>query len=160
MFTVYGLRFTGWRLEGGIVGRCLEARTGFGNMRQFTMTYDAGIGILCRQFLEQGEHRGLLGLSPGVIRMTFLIETALVADTEGTTVVVAGMSPTDILRENGDDGAVTTDIIMIGGLTETGHASGDQVVDAERSVAARGAAVNDQQFDCRMLQFFFRHSNF
>ena len=61
------------------------------------MTYDAGIGILCRQFLEQGEHRGLLGLSPGVIRMTFLIETALVADTEGTTVVVAGMSPTDIL---------------------------------------------------------------
>ena len=70
------------------------------------------------------------------------------------------MSPTDILRQDGDDGAVTTDIIMIGRLTEAGDARGDQVVDAERPVTARGAAVNNEQFDCRMLQFFFRHSNF
>ena len=120
-------------------------------MRNLTMAYDAGIGILCRQFLEQGEHRSLLGLSPGVIRMTFLIETALVADTEIATVVVAGMSPTDILRENGYDGTVTTDIIMIGRLTEAGHTSRNQVVDAEGLVAARGAAVNNEQFDCRMI---------
>ena len=46
------------------------------------MAHDTGIGILCRQFLEQGEHRGLLGFSPGVIGMTFLIETTFVADAE------------------------------------------------------------------------------
>ena len=45
-------------------------------------------------------------------------------------------------------------------MTEAGDARGDQVVDAERPVTARGAAVNNEQFDCRMLQFFFRHNNF
>ena len=115
------------------------------------MPNDPGIRILCREFLEQGEHRGLLGLSPGVGRTPLLIQPTLVADAERATVVVAGMSPTDILRENGDDGTVTTDIIMIGRLTEAGHACSDQVVDAEGLVAARGAAVNNEQFDCRML---------
>ena len=124
------------------------------------MPNDPGIRILGRQFPEQGEHRSLLGLSPGVGRTPLLIQPTLVADTERATVVVAGMSPTDILRQDGDDGAVTTDIIMIGRLTEAGDARGDQVVDAERPVTARGAAVNNEQFDCRMLQFFFRHSNF
>ena len=93
-------------LERRIVGRCREARTILGNvrkltsltavttqpimnefdwhslLRQFTMPHDAGIGILGRQFLEEGEHRSLLGFSPGVIRMTFFIETAFVADAE------------------------------------------------------------------------------
>lgn len=123
------------------------------------MTYDTGIGILGGQFLEQGEHRSLLGLSPGVIRTTFLIEPALVADAERATVVVTGMSATDILWENGDDGAVATDVIMVGGLAEAGHTCGDQGFDAERLIAARGTAVNDQQFDSRMLEFYFRHRN-
>ena len=107
------------------------------------MPNDPGIRILGRQFLEQGEHRSLLGLSPGVGRTPLLIQPTLVADTERATVVVAGMSPTDILWENGDDGAVATDIIMIGGLAEAGHASRNQVFDAERPVAAGCAAVND-----------------
>ena len=46
------------------------------------MTYDAGIGILCRQFLEEGEHGSLLGFSPGVIGTALLIETTFVADAE------------------------------------------------------------------------------
>ena len=107
-------------LERRIVGRCREARTILGNvrkltsltavttqpimnefdwhslLRQFTMPHDAGIGILCRQFLEEGEHRSLLGFSPGIVSTTFLIETAFVANAEGTTVVMTGMSTTDI----------------------------------------------------------------
>ena len=141
-------------LKGGVVGGCQKAGAGLGNMGKFIMTYDTGIGVLRGEVLEEGEHRCLLSLGPGIYSTAFLIQTAFVADAERTTVVVAGMSPTDILRENGDDVAVTTDIIMIGGLAETGHACGDQVVDAERPVTARGAAVNNEQFDCRMLQFF------
>ena len=51
-------------------------------MWQFAMTHDAGIGILGGQILEQGEHGSLLGLSPGVVGTTFLIEAAFVADAE------------------------------------------------------------------------------
>ena len=138
-------------LKGGIIGGSHEAGTGLDDMGKFVMTYDTGIGVLRDEVLEEGEHRCLLSLGPGIYSTAFLIQTAFVADAERTTVVVAGMSPTDILRENGDYVAVTTDIIMIGGLAETGHACGDQVVDAEGLVAARGAAVNNEQFDCRML---------
>ena len=70
------------RLERGVVGRCQKARTILGDMWQFTMTHDAGIGILGGQILEQGEHGSLLGLSPGVVGTTFLIEAAFVADAE------------------------------------------------------------------------------
>ena len=146
-------------LKGGIIGGSHEAGTGLDDMGKFVMTYDTGIGVLRDEVLEEGEHRCLLSLGPGIYSTAFLIQTSLVADAERTTVVVAGMSPTDILRENGDYVAVTTDIIMIGGLAETGHACGDQVVDAEGLVAARGAAVNNEQFDCRMLEFYFRHKN-
>ena len=69
-------------LERGVVGRCLKARTILGDVGELTMAHDMGIGILGRQFLEEGEHRSLLGFSPGVIRMTFFIETAFVADAE------------------------------------------------------------------------------
>lgn len=120
------------------------------------MAHDAGVGILCRQFLEQGEHRSFLGFSPGVVRTTFLIETTFVANAERATVVMTGMSTTDILRENRDNGTIATDVIMIGGLAEAGRASRNQVFDAERAVAAGRATVNNQQFDCGMLKFFHK----
>ena len=100
------------------------------------MAHDTGIGILCRQFLEEGKHGSLLGVSTSVARTTFLIETTFITDAEGALVVVDGMSTTDILRENRDYGAVATDVVVIGGLAEAGHASGDQAFDAERAVAA------------------------
>ena len=115
------------------------------------MAYDAGIGIFCRQFLEQGEHGSLLGFSPGVVGTAFLIETTFVANAERAMVVVAGMSSTDILRENGDNGAVATDVVVIGGLAEASIACGYQGFDAEGAIAAGRATVNDQQFNCGML---------
>ena len=122
------------------------------------MTHDAGIGILLGQFLEEGEHRSLLGFGPGISRTAFLVQTALVTDTERTTVVVTGMSTTDILRKDGDDGAVATDVVVIGGLAEAGFACGDQRFGAEWPVVARGTAVNNQQLNCVVLKFF-HHTN-
>ena len=69
---------------------------------------------------------------------------------------MAGMSTTDILRENRDNGAVATDVVVIGGLAEAGHACGYQGFGAEGAIAAGGAAVNNEQFDCIMLKFFHR----
>ena len=120
------------------------------------MAYDTGFGILSRQFLEQSEHRSLLGFSPGVIGTTFLIETTLVANTERATVVVAGMNATDILRENRDNGTVATDVVVIGGLAETGLASRDQVFDTERAIAAGRTAVNNKNLNSLWLYFFHR----
>ena len=107
------------------------------------MAYDAGIGILCRQFFEEGEHGSLLGFSPGVVGTAFLIETTFVANAERAMVVVAGMSSTDILRENGDNGAVATDVVVIGGLAEAGNASRNQAFDTERAVAAGRRTMYD-----------------
>ena len=67
-------------------------------MWQFTMTHDAGIGILGGQILEQGEHGSLLGLSPGVVGTTFLIEAAFVADANGMLVVMTDMCASNMLR--------------------------------------------------------------
>ena len=44
------------------------------------MPHDPGIRIVCRQILEQGEHRSLLRFSPSVVRTTLLIETTFIAN--------------------------------------------------------------------------------
>ena len=82
-----------------------------------------------------------------------------VANAEGTTVVMTGMSTTDIFRENRDDGSIATDIIMIGGLAEASLASRNQVFDAKRAIAAGRATVYNEQFDCGMLKFFHNLRN-
>ena len=69
---------------------------------------------------------------------------------------MAGVSTTDILWENRDNGTVATDVVVIGGLAEAGLASRNQAFDTERTVAAGCAAVNDQQFDCGMFKLFHR----
>jgi len=43
---------------------------------------------------------------------------------------------------------------VVGGLTETGIARGDQGFDRERTVRARGAAVHHEQFHGFALQGF------
>ena len=110
------------------------------------MADDAGVGVFGCQVFEEGEHRCLLGLGTGIGRTAILVETALVADAERTTVVVTGMGSTDVLGEDRHDGTVATDIIMIGGLAEASDARGNQRFHAEGPVAARGATVNHKEF--------------
>ena len=74
--------------------------------------------------------------------MALLVQTTLITDTKRTAVVVAGMSTADILRENRDNSTVATDVIVIGGLAETGLTSRYQGFLAEGTVAASGATVN------------------
>ena len=110
------------------------------------MADDAGVGVFGCQVFEQGEHRCLLGLSTGVGRTAILVETALVANAERTTVVVTGMGSTYILGQDRYDGTVATDIIMIGGLAEASDARSNQRFHAEGPIAAGGATVNHKEF--------------
>ena len=116
------------------------------------MADDAGLGVLGGQILQQVEHGLLLGLSASVISAAFGIETALIADTEGTAVVVAGMGPTDVLGENGDYLAIKTDVVVVGGLAEAGVSCRNQGFDAERASYLCGAAVNYEQFHCIVIE--------
>ena len=107
------------------------------------MADDAGLGVLDGQILQQVKHGLLLGLGASVISAAFGIETAFVADAEGTAVVVAGMSPTDVLGENGDYLAIKTDVVVVGGLAEAGVSCRNQGFDAERATYLSRTAVND-----------------
>ncbi len=57
------------------------------------------------------------------------------------------MGTLDGLGEDGNDGTVAPHIVVIGGLPEAGHASGNETLDGEGTVAATAGAVDDQQFD-------------
>ena len=97
------------------------------------MADDAGLRVLGSQILQQVEHGFLLGLGASVGSAAFGIEAALIADSEGTAVVVAGVSPTDVLGENGYYLTIHPDVVMVGGLAEAGIARGDEGFDTERS---------------------------
>ena len=64
------------------------------------------------------------------------------------------MSTTDILGKDRDDNTIATDVVVVGGLAKAGIASSDQAFDRERTVRARGATVDDEQFDCGVMEFF------
>lgn len=116
------------------------------------MADDAGLGVLDGQILQQVKHGLLLGLGASVGFFAVGIETALIADTERAAVVVAGMSPADVLGENGYYLAIQTDVVVVGGLAEAADACGNQGFDAERACDLGRTAVNDQEFHVLALK--------
>lgn len=61
----------------------------------------------------------LLQLGAGVGSDALLVETAFVADGDGAVVVTNGMYALDTLGQNGDDGAVALNVIVVRGLAKT-----------------------------------------
>ncbi len=62
-------------------------------------------------------------------------------------VVVAGMCPRQVLMVRLVELAVAGDVVVIAGEPEAGIVAGDEVLDGEPTVAARGAAVDDDETD-------------
>ena len=120
------------RLEAGVIGRCDKAGTLLGDVREFAVADDAGVGVFDPQIFQQLEHGSFLGLGPGVIGMAFRVEAAFIADADGAAVVVAGMGTTDILRENRHHLTIHSDVVVIGGLAEATHTGRNQGFDTER----------------------------
>ena len=126
----------------------VEARTLLANAGEVTMAEDGGIGIVEAEAMEEFLHRHLLSEGTSVGRFAVGIESALIADTYGVGVVVAGMSPCDALRPAGIEGAVLGDVIVIAdGVEAAGLMTGFQLFNSEVLVHSRGAAMHHNQID-------------
>ena len=112
------------------------------------MSEDLGIGVVGLQTVEQGLEGSLLGFCPGVGRLAFLIETALVTDTDTVLVVVLGMGSLYIFGTGGVEFAVLGDVVVVADTVKAScPVAGFQVFHKEVLVAARGAAVDDDHVD-------------
>ena len=116
------------------------------------MTEDLGIRIVLLQGTEKGNESGLLFGSTGVGRTTLGVETSLIADADGVLVVVAGMGADEVFMTRLIHLTVPGDVIVIGGEAEASLVTGDEVSDRKRPVAARGAAVDDDEVDASHLK--------
>ena len=126
----------------------IEARTVLSDIRQVAMPQDLGIGIIHAQAMQQFLHRHFLCQGTGVGGMAVRVESALIADTYGVGVVVAGMSPCDALRPAGIEGAVLGDVIVIAdGVEAASLMTGFQLFNSEVLVHSRGAAMHHNQID-------------
>lgn len=137
----------------------IEARTVLADIRQVAVAQDLGIGIIQAQAMQQFLHRHFLCQGTGVGGMAVRVESALIADTYGVGVVVAGMSPCDALRPAGIEGAVLGDVIVIAdGVEAAGLMTGFQLLHSEVLVHSRGAAMHHNQIDVshdiRFLLFY------
>ena len=141
----------------------IEARTVLSDIRQVAVAQDLGIGIIHAQAMQQFLHRHFLCQGTGVGGMAVRVESALIADTYGVGVVVAGMSPSDALRPAGIEGAVLGDVIVIAdGVEAAGLMTGFQLFNSEVLVDSRGAAMHHNQIDVShdirfftLLPFYF-----
>ena len=137
----------------------IEAWTVLSDIRQIAVAQDLGIGIIQAQAMQQFLHRHFLCQGTGVGGMAVRVESALIADTYGVGVVVAGMSPCDALRPAGIEGAVLGDVIVIAdGVEAAGLMTGFQLLHSEVLVHSRGAAMHHNQIDVshdiRFLLFY------
>ena len=137
----------------------IEARTVLSDIRQVAMAQDLGIGIIHAQAMQQFLHRHFLCQCTSVGGMAVRVESALIADTYGVGVVVAGMSPCDALRPAGIEGAVLGDVIVIAdGVEAACLMTGFQLFNSEVLVHSRGAAMHHNQIDVshdiRFLLFY------
>lgn len=137
----------------------IEARTVLPDIRQVAVAQDLGIGIIHAQAMQQFLHRHFLCQGTGVGGMAVRVESALIADTYGVGVVVAGMSPSDALRPAGIEGAVLGDVIVIAdGVEAACLMTGFQLFNSEVLVHSRGAAMHHNQIDVshdiRFLLFY------
>ena len=131
-----------------------ETRAILGYMRQLAVTHDTGRRIFGLEFLEELVHRVLLSFSAGVSRLAILIKTTFIADAKRAMVVVAGVYALHRLWQQRDDVAIAQDVVVIRALSVLGFAGSDEGFNAERAVAFRCTAVDDEQLHIGVLQRF------
>ena len=80
---------------------------------EFTVTEDFGIGVIDLQGSEQGDEGCTLGRGASVFSTTFLVETTLVADSDGVGIVMPGVSTDHLLGATEVELTITRNIIVI-----------------------------------------------
>ena len=89
----------------------------------------------------------LLGGSARVGSFAVLVQATLIADADGVLVVVFGMCPYQVLVPRLVHLSVAGNVVMIACEPEAGVMIGNEVLDGVPTVAARGAAVDDDEID-------------
>ena len=107
------------------------------------MAYYAGIGITARQLLQQGVEGMLLLRRTGVFVLTVFIHPAFIDHTQGTTVVASGMDSLNGFGEQGNDGPIEADIVVVAALSVLANTAVYQLLHAEGLVAPGGRAMNN-----------------
>ena len=124
---------------------------------EFTVAHDLGIGIVDLQGAEQGNEGCTLGRCPGVGFVAFLIETTLVADTNGVGIVMTGMHADLILITGLEQATIFLDVVVIADAfaVEAGVVTGLEHLDGETLVAACRRTVNNDQIDFSHFSYFW-----
>ena len=107
------------------------------------MTYYAGIGITPHQLLQQGIEGMLLLRRTRVIGMPLCVQTAFIDHTQGTTVVASGMDSLNGFGEQGNDGPIEADIVVVAALPVLANTAVYKLLHAEGLVAPGGRAMNN-----------------
>ena len=113
---------------------------------EFTVTEDLGIGVIDLQGSEQGDEGCTLGRGASVFSTTFLVETTLVADSDGVGIVMPGVSTDHLLGAAEVELTITRNIIVVA-TTVPAFGTVHLVKLLERNVLVRprGRTVNYKQ---------------
>ena len=89
-----------------------------------------------------------LGRSTGIGRIATLVETALVADADGASVVASGMCTSHLLRPADVQLTVAGDVIVVAAAAEsTSPVAGLEFLHGKRMVTTCGRTMNDNEFN-------------
>ena len=126
----------------------IEARTGFLDPGEVSVTQDFGIGIVGAETLQELYQGLLLGGSTRVGRLAVGIQTALVANADAVGVVTLGMCSNHLLGATRIDGAVLGDVVVVTDRAETLRlVAGFERFYREVAVYSSGRAMDDDKID-------------
>jgi hypothetical protein len=112
---------------------------------QVAVSQYAGIRIVFGKGLQQFVESMLLSFCTGVGRTAFLIEPSFVDNAQGTTIVACRMDTLKGFREQGNDGSVKTDIVVVATLTELILSAFYQALHTEGLIASGSRAVHHDE---------------
>ena len=138
-------------MEIGVFSAGGESGTRFGYVWEFAMAYDAGLGIVAVQLLQEFVESMLLLWSASIGSLSTSANAAFVAYAERAAVVASGVGSADCLRQGGDDVAIAAHIPVVTGLAEFCFASCNEIVYRKITVAPSGGAVNYDEFYCVVI---------
>ena len=130
-----------------VLGFGVEAGAGFVDAGEVAVAHDAGAGMLVPKAEQQLAQRLLLPVRAGVGGKAVAVETALVADAQRVAVVALGMGAGELLVACLVDVAVAGHVIVVAREAEPIGVAADELQHAEGLVAARGAAVDNDQIN-------------
>jgi len=108
---------------------------------------DLGIGMFCLQAAEQAQQGALLGLRAGVGGLAVLVQSPFVAHAERVLVVAYGVGTHQLFMARLVGLSVAGDVVVVARESEPFRVTADKVCHGKALVAARGAAMNDNQIN-------------